>query len=80
ACYNELKKKSERYEGQEESFIVQQWLASNVRGQLINRSLEVFYENYDAIMAGTFNDSLIDASSAEQLVQILQSLSFTYIY
>lgn len=31
-------------------------------------------------MAGTFNDSLIDASSAEQLVQILQSLSFTYIY
>ncbi|MBF2545155.1 deoxyguanosinetriphosphate triphosphohydrolase [Listeria seeligeri] len=80
ACYSELKKKSERYEGQEESFIVQQWLASNVRGQLINRSLEVFYANYEAIMAGTFNDSLIDASEAEQLVQILQNLSFTYIY
>ncbi|MCB2654556.1 deoxyguanosinetriphosphate triphosphohydrolase, partial [Listeria monocytogenes] len=51
ACYNELKKNSERYEGQEESFIVHQWLASNVRGQLINRALEVFYENYDAILA-----------------------------
>lgn len=80
ACFNELKKKADRYEGQEEAFIAQQWLASNVRGQLINRSLEVFYENYELIMKGEFDDSLLDASEASQLVQILQYLSRTYIY
>ncbi|MBC1397966.1 deoxyguanosinetriphosphate triphosphohydrolase [Listeria fleischmannii] len=80
ACFNELKKKADRYAGQEEGFIAQQWLASNVRGQLINRSLEKFYENYAAIMAGTFQDSLLDVSEAFELVQVLQNLSATYIY
>lgn len=80
ACYSELKKKNDRYQGQEESFIVGQWLASNVRGPLINRSLEVFYENYKPIMAGDFNDSLLDSSEAQQLVQVLQALSINYIY
>ncbi|WP_088810677.1 MULTISPECIES: deoxyguanosinetriphosphate triphosphohydrolase [Listeria] len=80
ACFNELKKKADRYAGQEDGFIAQQWLASNVRGHLINRSLEKFYENYAAIMAGTFQDSLLDVSEAFELVQVLQNLSATYIY
>ncbi|WP_163651716.1 deoxyguanosinetriphosphate triphosphohydrolase [Listeria sp. PSOL-1] len=80
AVYGELKKKNIRYAGQEESFIAQQWLASNVRGQLINRALEEFYKNYQAIMAGEFNQSLLEASEADQLVQILQNLSAKYIY
>ncbi|WP_099222973.1 deoxyguanosinetriphosphate triphosphohydrolase [Listeria costaricensis] len=80
AVYSELKKKNDRYMGQEESFIAQQWLASNVRGQLINRALEVFYQHYPEIMAGSFDHSLLDISEAAQLVQILQSLSAKYIY
>ncbi|EUJ33927.1 deoxyguanosinetriphosphate triphosphohydrolase-like protein [Listeria floridensis FSL S10-1187] len=80
ACFNELKKKADRYEGQEEAFIAQQWLASNVRGQLINRSLEVFYDHYQEIMEGNFAESLLDVSEAAQLVQILQNLSRNYIY
>ncbi|WP_239253521.1 deoxyguanosinetriphosphate triphosphohydrolase [Listeria ilorinensis] len=80
AVYSELKKKNDRYMGQEESFIAQQWLASNVRGQLINRALEVFYRHYPEIMAGSFDHSLLDISEAAQLVQILQSLSAKYIY
>lgn len=78
--HQELIKRSERHKNHDDSFTGQQWIASSLRGQLINRSLEVFYENYDAIMAGTFNDSLLDASEADQLVRTLQGLSVKYLY
>ncbi|SPC41662.1 Deoxyguanosinetriphosphate triphosphohydrolase-like protein [Carnobacterium divergens] len=78
--HQELIKRSERYKDHDDSFTGQQWIASSLRGQLINRSLEVFYDHYFEIMEGTFNDSLIDASEAKQLVQILQQLSRKYLY
>ncbi|MEF9936503.1 deoxyguanosinetriphosphate triphosphohydrolase [Carnobacterium sp.] len=78
--HQELIKRSERYKNHDDSFTGQQWIASSLRGQLINRSLEVFYENYEAIMAGTFNESLLDASEADQLVTTLQGLSRKYLY
>ena len=58
------------------------YLRANVIGELIYRCIDIFKDNYDAIMAGTFSGSLIDELPTKQATAMkeVQRISFSEIY
>ncbi|WP_372650008.1 deoxyguanosinetriphosphate triphosphohydrolase [Draconibacterium sp.] len=58
------------------------YLRANVIGELIYRCIDIFKDNYDAIMAGTFTGSLIDQLPEKQAAAMkeVQRISFGEIY
>ena len=58
------------------------YLRANVIGELIYRCIDIFKDNYDGIMAGTFSGSLIDELPTKQATAMkeVQRISFSEIY
>ncbi|WP_321997950.1 deoxyguanosinetriphosphate triphosphohydrolase [Draconibacterium orientale] len=58
------------------------YLRANVIGELIYRCIDIFKDNYDAIMAGTFAGSLIDQLPEKQAAAMkeVQRISYSEIY
>nr|WP_319997849.1 deoxyguanosinetriphosphate triphosphohydrolase [uncultured Draconibacterium sp.] len=58
------------------------YLRANVIGELIYRCIDIFKDNYDVIMAGTFSGSLIDELPTKQATAMkkVQRISFSEIY
>nr|WP_319573161.1 deoxyguanosinetriphosphate triphosphohydrolase [uncultured Draconibacterium sp.] len=58
------------------------YLRANVIGELIYRCIDIFKDNYDAIMAGAFAGSLIDQLPEKQATAMkeVQRISFSEIY
>ncbi|MQQ08681.1 dNTP triphosphohydrolase [Epibacterium sp. SM1979] len=55
-------------------------LRAQAIGSSIQAAVEAFIDNYDAIMAGTFNDGLIEVSSKAQAFKKLKDLSNNRIF
>ncbi|HAK1144004.1 TPA: deoxyguanosinetriphosphate triphosphohydrolase, partial [Listeria monocytogenes] len=58
----------------------QAWSTTKVRGKLINSVVENFFDNYSAIMAGTFDKALLETSKARGLAKGLEKACFTQIF
>lgn len=58
------------------------YLRANVIGELIYRSIDIFENNYEEIMAGTFSGSLIDhlPELQSEAMKEVQRISFSEVY